>query len=448
MYEFKNYYFLGIGGIGMSALARYFFQLGKSVSGYNNISNNITNILCKEGITVSFLDDIEILPKNINPQNTLIVYTPAIPENLFLKQYFIKNKFKVYKRSKVLGLITQKSICLAIAGTHGKTTTTGILSHIFMISNQNFYAFLGGILENYQSNFLSHGDKISIVEADEFDRSFLNLFPSYGIITSNNIDHLDIYKDPKAVKKAFQDFADLIPKNKKIFINNDINIKGSNIYKYSIYNICDYYASNIRRKKFKIYFDFNFPGGQYSNMELNLPGNHNLENTIAALSLANEFKINEKLLRDSLRSFKGIKRRFSIFQFKNSKKYYIDDYAHHPHEIKTILQEINRIFKKEKKLIIFQPHLFSRTRDCMEEFSNSFENISELILLDIYPARELPIKGINSKVLLDKIKLKNKSLSSLDKIIEIIKYKKFDIIVTLGAGDIDTLSEKIKLIYF
>lgn len=444
MYKFRNYYFLGIGGIGMSALARYFLQLGYSVFGYDRNITNLTNQLIKEGIIISFSDDI-LLPNCINSKDTLVIYSSAIPDNLILKKFFIQNNFIVYKRAEVLGFITKYTECLAISGTHGKTTVSTLLSHIFFSSNKNFFSLLGGISENYNSNFIYQGNYFSIVEADEFDYAFLYLSPDYSIVTSIDVDHLDIYQDYQSIQKSFQNFVNLVPKNKKIFVHHNVLISGSNVYKYSIDQVSDYYASKIIKSNNKIIFDFNFPGGKYSNIEYYLPGDYNLENVVAALALAMEFNFSKNELIYALKSFKGIKRRFSIYKLTNSRKY-IDDYAHHPTEIKVVLQAIHELFGKKKILVVFQPHLFSRTQELMDDFAQSLENVSELILLDIYPARELPIPGVTSKVLFDKINLKYKTLTTLDKVVNIIKSKNFDIVVTLGAGNIDTIVDKIQLI--
>lgn len=444
MYKFRNYYFLGIGGIGMSALARYFLQLGYSVFGYDRNITNLTNQLIKEGIIISFSDDI-LLPNCINSKDTLVIYSSAIPDNLILKKFFIQNNFIVYKRAEVLGFITKYTECLAISGTHGKTTVSTLLSHIFFSSNKNFFSLLGGISENYNSNFIYQGNDFSIVEADEFDYAFLYLSPDYSIVTSIDVDHLDIYQDYQSIQKSFQNFVNLVPKNKKIFVHHNVLISGSNVYKYSIDQVSDYYASKIIKSNNKIIFDFNFPGGKYSNIEYYLPGDYNLENVVAALALAMEFNFSKNELIYALKSFKGIKRRFSIYKLTNSRKY-IDDYAHHPTEIKVVLQAIHELFGKKKILVVFQPHLFSRTQELMDDFAQSLENVSELILLDIYPARELPIPGVTSKVLFDKINLKYKTLTTLDKVVNIIKSKNFDIVVTLGAGNIDTIVDKIQLI--
>lgn len=444
MRKFKNYYFLGIGGIGMSALARYFLNLGYSIFGYDKNMSALTAKLIEEGMLISFSDEVSF-SKLINSQDTLVIVSSAIPDHLILKKYFIQNKFIIYKRSEVLGFITKYTECVAISGTHGKTTVSSLISHIFYKSNKKFFSLLGGISENYNSNFIYQGNNMSIVEADEFDYSFLYLFPDYGIITSIDLDHLDIYKDYESIKKSFQNFVNLVPKNKKIFVHHNVLISGFNVYRYSINQISDYYATNIIKDRYKTTFDFNFPGGKYSNLEYYLPGNYNLENAVAALAVAIEFNVSKKVLINALKSFKGVKRRFSVYQLTNSRKY-IDDYAHHPTEIKMILNTINELFQGKKILVVFQPHLFSRTQIFMDDFSKSFENVSELILLDIYPARELPILGVTSKILFDKINLKKKTLTTLNKVIDIIKRKNFDIIVTLGAGNIDTIVDKIQLI--
>ena len=443
MNQFKNIYFLGIGGIGMSALARYFHHSGKKVFGYDKTETPLTQTLQNEGIPISFQDEISTFPNNFSKEDTLIVFTPAIPKDSILKNHFIEQKYTMYKRSRVLGIITQETTCLAVAGTHGKTTTSTLLAHLCYDSNQKVSAFLGGISENYQTNFLYQGNEYSVVEADEFDRSFLNLHPKIACITSTDADHLDIYGEDKEVKKSFQDFANLIPQEGKLFIQKQLDITGENVFTYSATEIADYFPSHIIKVGYKTYFDFNHPNGKIENLELPIPGNHNLENAIAALAISKEIGISDEDLRKSLANFKGIKRRFSINELKDG-KIYIDDYAHHPTEIHAALQTVNQLFKDKKILTIFQPHLFSRTRDFMEGYAESLNHTTELILLDIYPARELPIEGITSEVLFNKIKLENKKLSTLPEVMNLIKSSNFDVIVTLGAGNIDTLIEKIK----
>lgn len=443
MNQFKNIFFLGIGGIGMSALARYFHHSEKIVSGYDKTETQLTKTLQTEGISISFQDEISTFPMDFFKEDTLIVFTPAIPKDSVLKNYFIEQKYTMYKRSRILGMITQETFCLAIAGTHGKTTTSTLLAHLCYDSNQQVSAFLGGIPENYQTNFLFKGNKYSVVEADEFDRSFLNLHPKIACITSTDADHLDIYGEDKEVKKSFQDFANLIPKEGKLFIQKQVDIAGENVFTYSATEIADYFPSHIIKVGYKTYFDFIYPNGKIENLELPIPGNHNLENAIAALAIAKEIGISDENLKKSLANFKGIKRRFSINELANG-KIYIDDYAHHPTEIQAALKTVNQLFKDKKILTIFQPHLYSRTKDFMESFAESLNNTSELILLDIYPARELPIEGITSEVLFEKINLKNKKLTTLSNVMNEIKTSNFDVIVTLGAGNIDILIEKIK----
>ncbi len=286
MKQFKNIYFLGIGGIGMSALARYFHHSGKTVSGYDKTETPLTDTLKSEGISISFQDEISTFPQGFSKEDTLIVFTPAIPKDSVLKNYFIEQKFTMYKRSRVLGMITQETICLAVAGTHGKTTTSTLLAHLCYDSNQKVSAFLGGISENYQTNFLYKGNDFSVVEADEFDRSFLNLHPKIACITSTDADHLDIYGEDKEVKKSFQDFANLIPQDGKLFIQKQLDITGENVFTYSATEIADYFPSHIIKVGYKTYFDFNYPDGKIENLELPIPGNHNLENAIAALAIA------------------------------------------------------------------------------------------------------------------------------------------------------------------
>ncbi|MCB9202301.1 MAG: UDP-N-acetylmuramate--L-alanine ligase [Flavobacteriales bacterium] len=446
--DFKNYFFLGIGGIGMSAIARYFNHLGKTVLGYDKTPTSLTNKLIEEGIEITFDDSSEIVNRQssiINPQDTLIIFTPAIPKDSILFNYFIDNRFFMLKRSRVLGLITEQTNCFAVAGTHGKTTTSTLLAHLCYDSNQKVSAFLGGISENYNTNFLFNGNEISVLEADEFDRSFLNLHPDIACITSTDADHLDIYGESSEVIKSFESFADLVPANGKVFVQKDININRENSFTYSSEGFADYYPTNIRIDGFKTTFDYVYPKGKIKDLEYHFPGKHNLENATVAIAMALELEIEENNIKQALRTFKGIKRRFNGFEISEN-RYYIDDYAHHPTEINACLSTVNQLFKGKKILTIFQPHLYSRTRDFIDEFAKSLEQTTELILLDIYPARELPIEGITSEVLFDKIKLEKKELCSLDEAVEKIKTKNFDVVVTLGAGNIDTLIEKIKLI--
>ncbi|MDR1804844.1 MAG: UDP-N-acetylmuramate--L-alanine ligase [Flavobacteriales bacterium] len=451
--KIEAFYFLGIGGIGMSSLARYFHSMGKKVSGYDRYRTSLTTELEKEGIFINYKDDTEMLPKWINSSSTqcLIVYTPSIPDNhrqwIFLKKRYGKN---IKKRSQVLALITKNKTCIAIGGTHGKTTTCTLLGHILYSAGKKFTAFLGGISENYQSNLILNGTEIFLVEADEFDHSFLYLSPNIACITSLDRDHIDTYPKKEALIKAYVDFYNKLENPyKKLFLCQEeeyFPYVKNNVIHYSVEEKeGDYYSNNISIKENKWYFDFHTPKETWKSLFLPIPGLHNLKNVTAALAISDYLKINSEKIRKSLFLFKGIKRRYSI-HYKSRKKIYIDDYAHHPTEINALISTIRKCFPDKKILGIFQPHLFSRTKFFEKDFAKSLENLDLLILLDIYPARELPIDGISSNNLLDKIKMnyKNKELSTISKVLEIIPKKNFDILLTIGAGNIDTLIQPIK----
>ncbi|WP_185861499.1 UDP-N-acetylmuramate--L-alanine ligase [Blattabacterium cuenoti] len=447
------FYFLGIGGIGMSSLARYFNTMGKTVYGHDQNKTFLTKELEKEGISINYHDNIEILPKWILSKECLIVYTPAIPKHHKQWTYLKKYGKNIKKRSQVLALITENEICIAIGGTHGKTTTCTLLGHILYSVGMNVTAFLGGISENYQSNLILNnvlnGRKFFLVEADEFDYSFLYLSPNIACITSFDQDHVDIYPIENDLKKAYVAFSNRIKKPyKKIFLckeecKKESFICGNTIY-YSVIKKDNYYANHLYIKKNKWYFDFHTPRETWKSLPLPIPGLHNLKNVTAALAISDYLKITQKEIRKALFLFKGIKRRYSI-HYQSSKKIYIDDYAHHPTEINALISTVKKCFPNKKILGIFQPHLFSRTKFFEKSFAKSLENLDILILLDIYPARELDKKnGINSNNLLEKIRISYKEISTLAKVLEKIKKKHFDIILTMGAGDIDTLIIPIK----
>ncbi|WP_185872437.1 UDP-N-acetylmuramate--L-alanine ligase [Blattabacterium cuenoti] len=442
------FYFLGIGGMGMSSLARYFHSIGKTVYGHDKNRTLLTNKLEEEGIYINYHDCIEILPKWVLSKKCLIVYTPAIPNNhkqwIYLKKYG-KN---IKKRSQVLSFITENAICIAIGGTHGKTTTCTLLGHILYNAGISFTSLLGGISENYQSNIILNGNKIFLVEADEFDHSFLYLSPNIACITSFEQDHVDIYPNKKILKKAYIAFLKRIKKPyKKIFLCKEESLPLiKNAIYYSVIQKANYYSNHISIKRNKWYFDFHTPTDTWKFLPLPIPGIHNLKNITAALAISDYLKINKEKIRKSLFLFKGIKRRYSIhYQSKN--KIYIDDYAHHPTEINALIQTVRKCFPNKKILGVFQPHLFSRTKFFEESFARSLEKLDILILLDIYPAREFYMDGIiNSNNLLKKIKMssKNKEISNLSQVLEKIEKKHFDIIITIGAGDIDSLIIPIK----
>jgi len=433
-------YFIGIGGIGMSALARYFVANGKSVSGYDKTPSDITKALQDLGIYIHFNDDIiNIDPKFLNKEDTLVVYTPAIPKSHSELHYFKTNGFNVHKRSVVLGEITKQTKCLAVAGTHGKTTTTSILGHLLQVCGAPVTAFLGGISENYNSNVILNGTDVTVVEADEFDRSFLTLSPDLACITSMDADHLDIYGDASELIKSFKDFAECIKPNGKLFIKNGLPLAGIT---YGIEDDSDYSANNVKIENGCYVFDFKTPNGLSRDFKFNLPGRHNLSNAIIALAMADDFGCPHNQLAKALASYKGVKRRFT-YQIKTDDFVFIDDYAHHPEEINAVHQAVREMYPEKKVLAIFQPHLFSRTRDFADEFAESLSQFDELLLLDIYPARELPIEGVTSSWLLDKVKSEHKKLASKSNLIDDIKKSRAQIILTIGAGDI---GEEVKYI--
>ncbi len=435
---YQNFYFVGIGGIGMSALARYYNASGKNVLGYDKMPTKLTQTLTEEGIAITFEDNISEEIKKLSPENTLIIFTPAI-KKLEILTHFSNHQFTILKRAKVLGLITENTQSIAIAGTHGKTTTSSLVAHLCKEADLPFSCFLGGIAENFKSNFFFNGNELSVVEADEYDRSFLTLSPDWAVITSTDADHLDIYGDTATIEKGFQDFADLVPAHRQLFIRKGIDI-GRAAKTYAVNEEADYYSDNIREIGDKIYFDFHSDKENITDLAWEIPGIHNVENATAALALLNNYGVDFQTLRNGIASFKGIKRRYTKHSFENG-KIYIDDYAHHPTELNAVIGSIKTFYPQKKLLVVFQPHLFSRTRDFAEGFAESLNNSDELILLDIYPARELQenYEGITSEWLLEKIKLEKKEVSSLDEAFKIIKEKDFDVLLTVGAGNIDTL---------
>ena len=436
-----NVYFIGIGGIGMSALARYFVANGKLVAGYDKTPSGITKALQNLNVAIHFDDDIEhINSAFLNPESTLVVYTPAIPNTHSELSYFNTHNFKVLKRSTVLGEITKQTTCLAVAGTHGKTTTTSILGHLLNACDAPVTAFLGGISENYNSNLIINGTEVTVVEADEFDRSFLTLSPDLACITSMDADHLDVYGDASELIKSFKDFTECIKPNGKLFVRNGLPLNGIT---YGIEDDADYSAQNVKIENGSYVFDLKTPKGVYNDFEFSLPGRHNLSNAIIALAMAMEYSCSAIDLAKGLASYKGVKRRFT-YQIKTDNFVFIDDYAHHPEEIKAVHQAVREMYPKQKVLAIFQPHLFTRTRDFIDDFADSLSKFDELLLLDIYPARELPIEGVTSKWLLNKIENSSKKLIEKSELINEIKKSDAQVILTIGAGDIGEEVKHIK----
>lgn len=437
-----NIYFIGIGGIGMSALARYFHASNKNVAGYDKTQTEITDSLVDLGVKVHFEDSIEQIDEAfLNYDTTLVVYTPAVPKDHKELTYFRNNKnFTVLKRSEILGLITENTFCLAVAGTHGKTTTTSILGHLLYECGVELTAFLGGISENYNSNLILNGNKVSVVEADEFDRSFLTLSPDLACITSMDADHLDIYGDASELIKTFKDFSKKIKPNGKLFIKNGLPLEGIT---YGIEDDADYSAKNIKIENGAYVFDVKMPSTTLERVQFNLPGRHNLSNALIALAMAVELGCPNHQLAKALASYKGVKRRFT-YQIKTPDLVFIDDYAHHPEEINAVHQAVREMYPNKKVLAIFQPHLFSRTQDFVDDFAKSLSQFDEVMLLDIYPARELPIKGVTSSWLLQKIENENKQLVAKNELVAKIKESDAQIILTIGAGDIGAEVKNIK----
>ena len=438
--QIHNVYFIGIGGIGMSALARYFKAIGKNVSGYDKTETQLTKELQNLGIAIHFEDTISLIPTEYYVENTLVIVTPALPMQHSEWNYFIERDFQVKKRAEVLGIITKDTFCFAVAGTHGKTTTSGILGHILFESGVDVTAFVGGIIENYNSNLIGTGKTVTVVEADEFDRSFFHLHPNIACVTSMDADHLDIYGDKSAIEASFVEFADKVEDKSNLFRTKDLPIKGITC---AINEEANFAAINIRIVNSQYVFDVKTPTETIVDLKFGLPGKHNLMNALMALAMAKTFGLPNEDLANALASFRGIKRRFS-YQIKTEKLIYIDDYAHHPTEINAVNQAVRELYPDQKVLAIFQPHLFSRTKDFADDFARSLAAFDEVILLDIYPAREFAIEGITSSWLLSKIDNSKKELVQKDELIATILASDATVIVTIGAGDIGELVPLIK----
>jgi UDP-N-acetylmuramate--alanine ligase len=438
--QIHNVFFIGIGGIGMSALARYFKAIGKDVAGYDKTSTELTSELIESGIPIHFEDNIAEIPTHFDQENTLVVVTPAVPLSHSQWNYFLERDYQLKKRAEVLGIITKDTFCFAVAGTHGKTTTSSILGHILYESGADVTAFVGGIVENYHSNLIGQGKTVTVVEADEFDRSFLHLHPDIACITSMDADHLDIYGDSASIEASFREFADKVEDKTNLFVAKGLPLEGFTV---AVNADADYKASNIRIENAQYIFDVQTPTEIIKNLRFGLPGNHNLSNAVMALAMAKNFGTPTGAIAKALLSFKGIKRRFS-YQIKTDDRIFIDDYAHHPTEINAVYQAVRELYPGEKVLAVFQPHLFSRTRDFADGFASSLSQFDEVILLDIYPARELPIEGITSKWLMDKMTNPNKKLLQKSELIPTLKAADNKIIVTIGAGDIGEMVQSIK----
>lgn len=438
--QIHNIYFIGIGGIGMSALARYFKNIGKNVRGYDKTETQLTKELQQEGIEVHFEDNINLIPKDFYVENTLVVITPAVPVLHSEWNYFNEKNYNVKKRAEVLGLITKDTFCFAVAGTHGKTTTSSILAHILFQSGLDVTSFLGGIVENYNSNLVGNGKTITVVEADEFDRSFLHLHPNIACITSMDADHLDIYGDANAIEESFREFAAKVDDKTKLFYANGLTLEGVSV---GINDTATIIAQNIKIEKGYYVFDVKFGNELIYNIQFGLPGHHNLSNALMALAMAKTYGVETDKIKTALASFQGIRRRFS-FQIREEKLTYIDDYAHHPTEINAVHQAVRELFPTQKICAVFQPHLFSRTKDFADDFAKSLSQFDELLLMEIYPARELPMEGITSDWLLQKINNTSKKVVQKNEIIQELHNSNATVFITIGAGDLGEMVGEIK----
>ena len=431
-----NVYFIGIGGIGMSAIAHYFASNGKQVAGYDKTPSQITKTLEAKGVEIHFEDALDNIPiPFLKKEETLIVYTPAIRKNHLVLNYFFEHNFRVLKRAEILGKITENTFCLAVAGTHGKTTTSSILGHI--MAQVGATSFLGGISENYNSNLILGDDKVSVVEADEFDRSFLQLSPNIACITSMDADHLDIYGDSDTLNTSFIEFTKEV--SETLIVAKGLPLKGIT---YAINEPSDYRAFNLKIERGKYIFDVKTPSTEIKNIEFSLPGRHNVMNALAALAMADVYGVSLENIKHRLSTFKGVKRRFS-YKIKTQDFVLIDDYAHHPTEINAVESSIREMYPNETILVVFQPHLFSRTRDFIDDFALALSKFDEVLLLDIYPAREAPISGVNSEWLFDKITCKYKKQTKKNNLVKDIKNSSAKVVAMLGAGDIGVMIHEV-----
>jgi UDP-N-acetylmuramate--alanine ligase len=452
--DYNNVYFLGIGGIGMSALARWFNRNGFQVAGYDRTSTSLTQELMDEGISIHFDDNPSQIPSDFleDSKHLLVIYTPAIPSDHLELNYFHDAGIPMYKRSQVLGKITENIFTVAVAGTHGKTTTSSMIAHILKSANRDITAFLGGIASNFNSNFiLNEGqlDKaLAVVEADEFDRSFLTLMPDLAVVTSADADHMDIYKDIETLRESFRLFVERVKGSGRIFVREGLDseiipehIKAS-VHTYGL-NRGQIFSSNITIENGFFVFDYTDHEYLIKGIKLGVPGFHNVENATAAIAVALSLGVDPAEIKEAMKSFKGVKRRFEHL-LRTDKIVFVDDYAHHPAEITAFLKSLRALYPNKKITAIFQPHLYSRTRDFADEFGTSLEEADDVILLEIYPAREKPIPGVTASMILNRIKHTDKVLSTREGLIDVLEGKTLEVVATIGAGDIDQLVEPLK----
>ena len=441
--DIQRIYFLGIGGIGMSGLAHYFLNLGYHVSGFDRTSTAITRELESRGATIIYKDEVELYPK----EEQMVIYTPAIPKTNVGYNYFRRRGFLMYKRSQILGLIADNYKVLAVAGTHGKTTTSTILAHILHQSSKGCIAFLGGVSANYNTNFImDEAPAMAVVEADEFDRSFLSLYPHTAIITNMDADHLDIYGNKDALEVSFNMFALQTKKKGNILLKKGLALKEepfAKVYSYGLTKDADFYADDIEIEDGSYHFTLVTPEEKLEDLVFPYPGRHNLENAVAASAAAWLNGVSNQQNKKGLATFKGVNRRFESI-LKEKKIVFVDDYAHHPTELDACFSALRELYPLKKITAVFQPHLFSRTRDFMAQFAASLSKVDAIVLLDIYPARELPMEGITSSVLLEQITLKDKALVPFDALVQYIETLETEVLVTVGAGDISNLVQPLK----
>ncbi|MGB3468935.1 MAG: UDP-N-acetylmuramate--L-alanine ligase, partial [Cyclobacteriaceae bacterium] len=452
--DIHNVFFVGIGGIGMSAIARWFSLQGKAVSGYDRVSTPLTESLEKEGITIHYQDNVSLIPGNVldNKQNSLVVYTPAIPSDHLEYNFFLNEGYEVMKRSQVLGVITKDQYTIGVAGTHGKTTTSSMVAHILHASGFGCNAFIGGIMTNYDSNLIL-GDKndVVVVEADEFDRSFLQLHPDVSIVTSVDPDHLDIYGDESEMVRTFNEYVARTDEKGLILLNDRIKDEISEtsvkaeLLTYSAES-GDVQIENLRTDDGAFHFDYLFGNIRIDELKLIVPGFHNMENCIAAITVAVKLGVETEKIKEAVASYRGVKRRFE-YLIKTNDFVFIDDYAHHPGEIKAFVSSVRALFPGKKLTAVFQPHLYSRTNDFAAGFAEELSKVDELILLDIYPAREEPIPGVTSEIIFNKLTIVNKTLIEKKDLLETLGNRTVELLVTIGAGDIDRELPALKKLY-
>lgn len=440
----QHIYFVGIGGIGMSALARYFVSKNKKVSGYDKTSTPLTQALEKLGITIHYEDDVTLIPKNVE----LVVYTPAIPKNHAGLNYYQQNGYTVVKRSDILQWITESSFNICIGGTHGKTTVSTMIAHILTHSGYGCNAFLGGISANYNTNFWSSEKNVVVVEADEYDRSFLKLVPDIAVITAMDPDHLDIYGTPEEVENAFIQFSQKIKPGgcliNKFNLSRGDELTASNHFTYSFEtHLANIHAADIRVKNESYWFDVIAKDWLIQDVVLHMGGLHNIENMVAAITVAKYIGISDIKIKEAVETFKGVKRRFE-YHLKTTKTVLIDDYAHHPEELKALITGVKSIYKEKKITIVFQPHLYSRTNDLATEFAQSLDLADEVILLPIYPARELPIEGVSSELIVQRMAISNSRVLNREDMKDWIRNNQPNLVVMAGAGDIDASVQPVK----